>query len=50
MTQLISCDYAIKHLLRDKGSYDIIEGFISTTLIEQGYKPAKILALLDTKI
>jgi hypothetical protein len=26
---LISFDYAIKYLLKDKGEYEIVEGFIS---------------------
>jgi hypothetical protein len=39
--KLISFDYAIKYLLKDKGNYDIIEGFISALLKEQGYKPVK---------
>ena len=26
---LISFDYAIKYLIRDKGDYSIVEGFIS---------------------
>ncbi len=49
MNKLISFDFAIKYLLRDKGNYDIIEGFISALLVDQGYKPVKILALLDTE-
>jgi predicted transposase/invertase (TIGR01784 family) len=49
MSKLISFDFAIKYLLRDKGNYDIIEGFISALLVDQGYKPVKILALLDTE-
>ncbi|TDG95401.1 Rpn family recombination-promoting nuclease/putative transposase [Cardinium endosymbiont of Culicoides punctatus] len=44
---LISFDYAIKYLLKHKGDYDIIEGFISALLTESGYKPVKINALLD---
>lgn len=47
--RLISFDFAIKYLLRDKGNYDIVEGFISALLKEQGYPPVKILALLDTE-
>ena len=49
MTKLISFDFAIKYLLRDKGNYDIIEAFISALLTDQGYKPVKIVALLDTE-
>ena len=44
---LISFDYAIKYLLKDKGDYEIVEGFISALLISEGYKPIKIRALLD---
>jgi predicted transposase/invertase (TIGR01784 family) len=47
--KLISFDFAIKYLLRDKGNDDIIEAFISALLTDQGYKPVKILALLDTE-
>ena len=49
MDKLISFDFAIKYLLKDKGNYDIVEGFLSALLAEQGYKPVKILALLDTE-
>ena len=44
---LISFDYAIKYLLKNKGDYDIIEGFISALFAAQGYPPVKINALLD---
>ncbi|OYZ37595.1 MAG: hypothetical protein B7Y25_03810 [Alphaproteobacteria bacterium 16-39-46] len=47
--KIISFDYAIKYLLRDKGGYDIIEAFISAILKNQGYGPVKIVALLDTE-
>ena len=46
---LISFDYAIKYLLKDKGGYEIVEGFISALLKSQGYKDVKIVALLDTE-
>ena len=46
---LISFDYAIKYLLKDKGDYEIVEGFISALLKSQGYKDVKIIALLDTE-
>ena len=46
---LISFDYAIKYLLRNKGDYDIIEGFISALFAAQGYKPVKINAILDAE-
>lgn len=46
---LISFDYAIKYLLKDKGDYEIVEGFISALLKSQGYGDVKIIALLDTE-
>ena len=46
---LISFDFAIKYLLKSKGDYDIIEGFISALFASQGYPPIKINALLDTE-
>ena len=46
---LIHFDYAIKYLLKDKGNYDIVEGFISALLGADGYGPVKIKALLDTE-
>lgn len=46
---LISFDYAIKYLLRDKGDYSIVEGFISALLKTRGYKDVKIIALLESE-
>ena len=46
---LISFDFAIKYLLRNKGDYEIIEGFISALLQAEGYGSVKIKALLDTE-
>ena len=46
---LISFDYAIKYLLKDKGDYEVVEGFVSALLKSQGYKDVKIIALLDTE-
>ena len=46
---LISFDFALKYLLKDKGNYDIVEGFISALLKAQGHDPIKIVALLDTE-
>jgi len=46
---LISFDYAIKYLLKDKGDYSIVEGFISALLKTIGYKDVKIVALLETE-
>jgi len=46
---LISFDYAIKYLLKSKGDYDIVEGFISALLTSEGYGPVKITALLESE-
>ncbi|WP_342278448.1 Rpn family recombination-promoting nuclease/putative transposase [Candidatus Tisiphia endosymbiont of Myopa tessellatipennis] len=46
---LISFDYAIKYLLKDKGDYAIVEGFISALLKTKGYKDVKIVALLEVE-
>jgi predicted transposase/invertase (TIGR01784 family) len=46
---LISFDYAIKYLLKDKGDFSIVEGFISALLKTQGYKDVKIIALLEAE-
>ena len=46
---LISFDYAIKYLLKDKGDYGIVEGFISALLKTKGYKDIKIVALLESE-
>ncbi|MDR0329505.1 MAG: Rpn family recombination-promoting nuclease/putative transposase [Rickettsia sp.] len=46
---LVSLDYAIKYLLKDKGDYEIIEGFISAILKDAGYLPVKITALLESE-
>jgi predicted transposase YdaD len=46
---LISFDFAIKYLLKNKGDYDIIEGFISALFASQSYPPVKINALLDSE-
>jgi len=46
---LVSFDYAIKYLLKDKGDYEIVEGFISALLKTQGYKEVRIIALLETE-
>jgi len=44
---LISFDFAIKFLLRDKSCYDIVENFISNLLTAAGYKKIKIVTILD---
>ena len=46
---LISFDYAIKYLLKDKGDYGIVEGFISALLKTKGYGDVKIISLLETE-
>ena len=46
---LISFDYAIKYLLKDKGDHEVIESFISAVLKTRGYKPVKIIALLESE-
>ena len=46
---LVSFDYAIKYLLKDKGDYSIVEGFISALLKTRGYKDVKIVALLESE-
>ena len=46
---LVSFDYAIKYLLKDKGDYSIVEGFISALLATKGYKKVKIIALLESQ-
>ncbi len=48
MSNLISFYYAIKYLLKDKGDYEIVEGFISAILKDAGYSPVKITALLES--
>ncbi len=48
MSDLISFDYAIKYLLKHKGDYDIVEGFISALISSCCYKPIKIKALLES--
>ena len=42
---LISFDWAIKNVLRDKANYDVLEGFLSTLL----EKDIKILSLLESE-
>lgn len=46
---LVSFDYAIKYLLKNKSDYEIIEGFISSILATIGYKPVKIISLLESE-
>lgn len=46
---LVSFDYGIKYLLRDKGDYSVVEGFISALLKTRGYKDVKIVALLESE-
>ncbi|MGX6959872.1 MAG: PD-(D/E)XK nuclease family transposase [Rickettsia endosymbiont of Pentastiridius leporinus] len=49
MSDIISFDYAIKYLLKDKGDYEIVEGFISAILKDAGYGAVKIKALLESE-
>lgn len=49
MSDIISFDYAIKYLLKDKGDYEIVEGFISAILRDAGYSAVKIKALLESE-
>jgi len=42
---LVSFDWAIKNILRDKANYDVLEGFLSTLL----EKDIKILSLLESE-
>ncbi|MCI5141860.1 MAG: Rpn family recombination-promoting nuclease/putative transposase [Candidatus Electrothrix sp. ATG1] len=44
-TELVSFDWAIKNILRDKANYDVLEGFLSTLL----EKDIKILSLLESE-
>jgi predicted transposase/invertase (TIGR01784 family) len=46
---LVSFDYAIKYLLKDKGDFGIVEGFISALLKTRGYKEIKIISLLESE-
>jgi len=46
---LISFDYAMKYILRDKSDYSIIENFISSLLATANYKPIKILNFLESE-
>jgi predicted transposase/invertase (TIGR01784 family) len=46
---LVSLDYAIKFLLKSKGDYEIVEGFISAILQDAGYPAVKITSLLDSE-
>jgi hypothetical protein len=42
---LVSFDWAIKNILRDKANYDVLEGFLSTLLDQD----IKILSLLESE-
>jgi hypothetical protein len=42
---LVSFDWAIKNILRDKANYDVLEGFLSTLL----ERDIKILSLLESE-
>ena len=47
-TTLVSFDYAIKFLLKNKGDYDIVEGLISALIASAVYKPVNIKALAES--
>ena len=47
--ELVSFDYAIKYLLKDKADYDVVEGFISAIISSNGYPPVKIKAQLESE-
>ncbi|TDG95650.1 PD-(D/E)XK nuclease family transposase [Cardinium endosymbiont of Culicoides punctatus] len=47
--QLVSFDYAIKHLLRSKTDYEILESFISSILTHYGGPEIEILELLESE-
>ena len=49
MSKIISFDYAIKFLLRDKSNYGIVEGFISALLKSFGYGKVKIVSLIESE-
>ena len=42
---LVSFDWAMKHILRDKANFDVLEGFLSTLLGEE----IRILSLLESE-
>lgn len=42
---LVSFDWAMKHLLRDKANFDVLEGFLSALLEEE----IRVLALLESE-
>ncbi|MDU9050138.1 MAG: PD-(D/E)XK nuclease family transposase [Candidatus Electrothrix sp. Rat3] len=42
---LVSFDWAIKNILRDKANYDVLEGFLSTLL----ERDIRILSLLESE-
>ena len=49
MTDIVSFDYAMKYMLKDKADFEIIEGFISAIIGSEGYKPVKVTSLLETE-
>jgi len=42
---LVSFDWAMKHILRDKANFDVLEGFLSTLLNEE----IRVLSLLESE-
>ena len=42
-TKVVRFDWALKHLLRDKSNFDILEGFLSALLEDDEIKVLQIL-------
>ena len=42
---LVSFDWAMKHILRDKANFDVLEGFLSALLAEE----IRVVALLESE-
>jgi hypothetical protein len=42
---LVSFDWAMKHILRDKANFDVLEGFLSTLLNDE----IRVLSLLESE-
>ena len=45
-TTVVRFDWAIKHILRDKANFDILEGFLSALLEDDNIK---ILSILESE-
>ena len=46
---LISLDYAIKYLLRNKGDYELISEFVSAVLEAGGYPRVRVISTLEAE-